>query len=87
MPFNALHVFLIGLLGVVTANSFLSGQDNPPGKTSIQDSRFIAAAYTPSIEKSIPHPDFVLPSVDGGASIQLSKYRGKKVLLLHFASW
>lgn len=49
MLFNALHVFLIGLLGVVTSNSFLSGQDNPPGKTSIQDSRLIAAGETTRI--------------------------------------
>lgn len=34
-----------------------------------------------------PHPDFVLPSVDDGEPLQLSDYRGKKVLLLHFASW
>ena len=34
-----------------------------------------------------PHADFILPSVDDGAPIQLSAYRGKKILLMHFASW
>ena len=34
-----------------------------------------------------PHPDFVLPSLDGREPTSLSQFRGKKVLLLHFASW
>ena len=45
----------------------------------------IATQYKPVV--GAPHPDFVLPSIDGDESISLSKYRGKKVLLLHFASW
>ena len=32
------------------------------------------------------YPDFVLPTVDGEVR-QLSDYRGKPVLLFHFASW
>ena len=32
------------------------------------------------------HPDFLLPSLDGGF-VHLSDYRGKKVFLFHFASW
>ena len=32
------------------------------------------------------YPDFLLRSVDGHAG-RLSDYRGKKVLLIHFASW
>lgn len=32
------------------------------------------------------YPDFMLPSLDGGFG-RLSDYRGKKVLLIHFASW
>lgn len=32
------------------------------------------------------HPDFLLPSLDGGY-LRLSDYRGKKVFLFHFASW
>ncbi len=43
--------------------------------------------YTPRQGKQVPHFDFILPSIDGGKMIQLSNYRGKKVLLLHFASW
>jgi peroxiredoxin len=31
-------------------------------------------------------PDFLLPSIDGGFG-RLSDYRGKKLLLFHFASW
>lgn len=33
------------------------------------------------------HPDFELPSIDDGTPIKLSDFRGKKVLLFHFASW
>jgi len=32
------------------------------------------------------YPDFYLPKLDGGFG-RLSDYRGKKVLLFHFASW
>ncbi len=33
------------------------------------------------------HPDFQLPNVKTGEDISFSQYRGKKVLLVHFASW
>ncbi len=39
------------------------------------------------IEQGTAHPDFILPSIEDGKAIQLSDYRGKKVLLMHFASW
>ena len=32
------------------------------------------------------YPDILLPDLDGGYG-KLSDYRGKKVLLIHFASW
>lgn len=32
------------------------------------------------------YPDFRLPTVDDKAS-RLSDYRGKKIMLFHFASW
>lgn len=32
------------------------------------------------------HPDFLLPSLDGGF-LRLSDYRGKRIFLFHFASW
>ena len=32
------------------------------------------------------YPDFMLPRVDGDIA-RLSDYRGKKILLFHFASW
>jgi len=42
-------------------------------------------SYGPKVGQ--PHPDFILPSIDDGKPIQLSSFRGKKVLLMHFASW
>lgn len=32
------------------------------------------------------YPDILLPDLDGGYG-KVSDYRGKKVLLVHFASW
>ena len=32
------------------------------------------------------YPDFLLPKLDGDLG-RLSDFRGKKVLLIHFASW
>lgn len=32
------------------------------------------------------YPDILLPDLDGGFG-KLSDYRGRKVLLIHFASW
>lgn len=42
-------------------------------------------SYRPVVGK--PHPDFTLPRIDNRKPLSLSDYRGKKVLLLHFASW
>ncbi|MCZ6652612.1 MAG: redoxin domain-containing protein [Planctomycetota bacterium] len=32
------------------------------------------------------YPDFVFPTLEG-QDVRLSDYRGRKVLLIHFASW
>ena len=40
----------------------------------------------PDVQIGKPHPDFVLPKIDGGLGT-LSDYRGKKVLIINFASW
>jgi hypothetical protein len=34
-----------------------------------------------------PHPQIVLPTIKGDRAIALSSLRGRKVLLVHFASW
>ncbi len=33
------------------------------------------------------HPQIVLPTIEGDRAIALSSLRGRKVLLVHFASW
>lgn len=38
------------------------------------------------LSKGQAFPDFLLPNVDGGFG-RLSDYRGKKVLVINFASW
>ena len=41
--------------------------------------------YNPKVGE--PHADFVLPRIDNRKPVWLSQYRGKKVLLIQFASW
>jgi hypothetical protein len=33
------------------------------------------------------HPDFTLPAIEDGTPKSLTDYRGRKVLLIQFASW
>lgn len=33
------------------------------------------------------HPEFKLPAVTDGKPVSLSDFRGKKTILVHFASW
>ena len=39
------------------------------------------------LSKGQVHPDVVLPSVLDGGPVRLSKFRGGKVVVVHFASW
>ena len=34
-----------------------------------------------------PYPTYLLPSLRGGDPLSVAHFRGKKVLLLQFASW
>jgi hypothetical protein len=34
-----------------------------------------------------PYPSYLLPSLRGGDPLSVAHFRGKKVLLLQFASW
>ena len=43
------------------------------------------AVYAPEVGKR--HVDFVLPRIDDRRPWSLSQLRGKKVLLIQFASW
>jgi hypothetical protein len=44
-----------------------------------------AEPYAPIVGQR--HPDFTLPRIDNRAPVSLSDLRGKKVLLIQFASW
>jgi hypothetical protein len=44
-----------------------------------------AEDYSPQIGER--HPDFTLPNIEDGKPVSLSQFLGKKVLLIHFASW
>ncbi len=41
--------------------------------------------YPPQVGNT--HPDFTLPSIEDGAAVSLAQYRGRKLLLIQFASW
>ncbi|MEM7559036.1 MAG: hypothetical protein AAF394_07920 [Planctomycetota bacterium] len=58
---------------------FLCLSNFAAGQTTAHDS------YSPKVGQA--HPDFVLPSIEDGSAVALSQFRGKKVLLIHFASW
>jgi hypothetical protein len=44
-----------------------------------------AAPYAPKVGQR--HPDFTLPNIATGKPVSLSEFRGRKLLLIHFASW
>ena len=44
-----------------------------------------AAPYAPKVGQR--HPDFTLPTIGDRSPVSLSSFRGKKVLLIQFASW
>ena len=44
-----------------------------------------AAQYRPTVGE--PHPDITLPEITTGEPVSLASLRGRKVLLVHFASW
>jgi peroxiredoxin len=46
-----------------------------------------AAADTYSPRVGERHVNFTLPAIDDGRPISLEQLRGKKVLLIQFASW
>ena len=45
----------------------------------------LAQGYPPRVGQ--PHPDFTLPNIEDRAPVSLASYRGRKVLLIQFASW
>jgi hypothetical protein len=45
----------------------------------------LAAGYSPRVGQL--HPDFTLPGIADNKPVSLSQYRGRKILLIHFASW
>ncbi|MBC8468042.1 MAG: hypothetical protein H8D56_01110 [Planctomycetes bacterium] len=44
-----------------------------------------ADGYSPRVGQV--HPDFTLPDIADREPVSLSQFRGRKVLLVHFASW
>lgn len=65
-------LLLAGLIVTWTAVTVVCGQN-------------ISEKY--QITEGQPHPDFLYPRIDNGEQVALSQFRGKKVLLIHFASW
>jgi peroxiredoxin len=51
------------------------------GSTSLAS----AASYAPKVGER--HPDFTLPKIGDRTPVSLSDFRGKKVMLIQFASW
>ena len=49
----------------------------------------VGVTEAPTIGREVGQvfPQVVLPSLDGKRAVALSEFRGKKVLLIEFASW
>ena len=70
------------------------GKTNAMIGLSVIDSSYSRYEHTVSAEDRPPigvkagemYPDFLLPTLDGELH-RFSEYRGKKILLFHFASW
>jgi hypothetical protein len=45
----------------------------------------LAQDYAPKVGEH--HPEFTLPDIQTGKPVSLADFRGKKVLLIQFASW
>lgn len=96
----ALIVAAVALLGIggLTAEPKV-GQAAPAFTAETIDGKKVALAdykgksavpsgaepYAPEVGKK--HPDFTLPRIDSREPVSLSDFRGKKVLLMQFASW
>ena len=48
-------------------------------------SQLCSAPYSPSVGEK--HFDFTLPNIETREPVSLSQFRGRPVLLVHFASW
>ncbi len=71
LPVFAIAALAIAFQIMAISSARVSGQTTPP--------------YSPNVDK--PHSDFKLPSIEDGAPVRLSDFRGRKLLLIHFASW
>jgi len=45
----------------------------------------LAEGYAPKVGER--HAEFTLPDIQTGKPVSLSDFRGKKILLIQFASW
>ncbi len=63
---------------LVSAVVVFAGLFSMGGRTCMAD-------YAPRVGQ--PHPDFTLPKLGDRSPVSLSQFRGRKVLLIHFASW
>lgn len=65
----------ICVVAIIASTAFVS-------RSECQD---VISSYQPVVGE--PHFDFAFPDIKDGTLKKLSDFRGKKVLLLHFASW
>ena len=77
MTFFALALFTT----VIACATFVA----PATYAQIVPDQKIATRY--EVVEGQPHPDFLYPRIDNGEPVSLSEFRGKKVLLVNFASW
>ena len=74
--------FRVPILLAVVMTCVISIQSEVTAQKGPSDS---SGRYHPQIGR--PHPDFELPNIETGEKVSLTQFRGKQLLLLHFASW
>lgn len=85
-PFNPLKANFVLAFAAVTILSTFATSQLFAQESSKQPTRNSATRiYRPKVGEM--HVDFLLPNIDDRQPLSLSSFRGKKVLLLHFASW
>ena len=84
---TSIRICYIVFVSVLSVSPYAAGRTLAQGADVGQEVALAPLQFAYSPENGQPHADFVLPSIEDGSPVRLSDFRGKKVLLLHFASW
>ncbi|MEM8712599.1 MAG: hypothetical protein AAGG01_16725 [Planctomycetota bacterium] len=82
-----LILLTLAALGLQAPSASVQPSGSPPAVAAATETGALPLDPSVWITPGARIPDVELPRVDGGGLVRLSQFRGKKVLLLQFASW